>query len=544
MTDAREIDCPPSRTAGAGGCLRSSAHTASFPEVGISVAGGSVTSTPHDQRRGNSGPSFHPIDQVRQCSENEFQADVVPLPRPALAIEHHVQPALDPHYLSETLSELACKYQVPGAQLAIHQRGETVAVEVGELQYESGCPVTRNTAFPIGSITKTFTATVAMILVADGDVELDAPLGEYLPELGHLGVELTLRQMLSHTGGLAVGPDPTEVLTTSVRRYVLDHCGRHNLVLPPGTGFSYSNMGYVVVGHLIETITGMSWWDAMESILLWPLRIEPTFIGPAGRQPLSRPLARGHSVNTAVGRIRPVEQPLGLAYAPAGGLAVSATDLVALGLTQLHGGTPALLPATYAEQMRQAVPEAEPLGSADGWGLGLAVFGHGSTAWVGHFGSLGGTVADVRLDPVNGLIVALTSNANSGFAMWKELVDDLRQAGLPVRDCSTIDPLRRPMVPPPGCVGSYLNGKTEWSVTATNTGALSLSIDGDVVAELIVFDDLSFSGRLQPSIRGRFLRDPITGDIEKIQVGLHVGCRHPAASEHWLCAMGSQDAFA
>ncbi|MDQ3900665.1 MAG: hypothetical protein M3319_09565, partial [Actinomycetota bacterium] len=62
---------------------------------------------------------------------------MVPLPRPALTLEHHIKSALDPDRLSVTLSALARKYQVPGAQLAIHQCGETVALEVGELQYES-----------------------------------------------------------------------------------------------------------------------------------------------------------------------------------------------------------------------------------------------------------------------------------------------------------------------------------------------------------------------------------------------------------------------
>ncbi|HET9255678.1 MAG TPA: serine hydrolase domain-containing protein, partial [Pseudonocardiaceae bacterium] len=278
------------------------------------------------------------------------------------------------------LFTLARKHQVPGAQLAIHHGGETVAVEVGELQYGTGRLVTRDAAFPIGSISKTFTATVAMILVADGDLELDAPLGEYVAELGDLGNEITLRQLLSHTAGFASGPAQEMPAATSIRRYVLDNCCRQNLVLPPGTGFSYSNMGYVLVGHLIEVITGMSWWDAMESILLRPLGIGPKFIRAPGIRSLDRPLAKGHSVNVTAGRTRSVEQSSELCQAPAGGLAMSAVDLVTLGMTQLDGGMPALLPGEYAEEMRQVVPNAEPFAIADGWGLGVAVFGKGNTA--------------------------------------------------------------------------------------------------------------------------------------------------------------------
>jgi CubicO group peptidase (beta-lactamase class C family) len=441
----------------------------------------------------------------------------------ALTGEQQSEPSLDFDRLSDTLSALARKYQVPGAQLAIRHGGETVAIEIGELRYGTGRPVTQDAAFPIGSITKAFTATLAMILVADGDIELDAPLGEHVAKLGDLGNELTLRQLLSHTSGLANGPGK-DVHTSSIRRYVLDHCCRQNLVLPPGTGFSYSNIGYVLVGHLIETVTGMSWWEAMESILLLPLGIEPMFMGAPGH----RPLATGHSVNMAVGRTRPVEQSLAPAEAPAGGLAMSAADLVTFGLTQLDS---ALLPGAYAQQMRQAVPIPEPpWGWADGWGLGLAVFGTEETAWVGHFGACVGTACDVRLDPVSGCIVAFTSNAKGG-GMWHELIAELRKAGLPIKDCSDTKVRGRSTVPPSGCEGSYINGNIEFSIAATETGILSLAIDDDVFAELICFEDLSISAPSQPSIRGRFLRDPISGDINRIQFGLYVARRQSATHE-------------
>ena len=140
--------------------------------------------------------------------------------------------------------------------------------------------------------------------------------------------------------------------------------------------------------------------------MLWPLGIEPTFICGAERRPLGRPLATGHSVNTAVRRIRPVEQLFAPAEAPAGGLAVSAVDLLTLGLTHLDGRTPALLPIVYAEQMRQAVSGAEPFGLADGWGLGLAVFRSGNTTWVGHDGNANGTACYLRFAPAYGCAIA------------------------------------------------------------------------------------------------------------------------------------------
>jgi CubicO group peptidase (beta-lactamase class C family) len=437
---------------------------------------------------------------------------------------------IDPDHLSEMLVVLAHRYRVPGAQLAIYHAGETVAVEVGELECGTQSPVTRDAAFPIGSISKTFTATLAMILVADGDLGLDDPLGEHLPELGDPIAQLTLRQLLSHTSGLADSDSGAVSSTTvSMLRYVLHHCDRHNPVLPPGAGFSYSNIGYVLVGHLIETITGMSWWDAMESILLLPLGIEPTFIGATGHRPLGRPLATGHSVNMANGRTRPVTQSLLLAEAPAGGLAVSAMDLVNLGLTQLDGCGTALLPPSYAEQMRQAVPGAELFGAVDGWGLGLAVFRNEDAIWVGHDGNASGTACYLRVEPVNGSVVAFTSNANIGIDMWQELTAELRKMSLPIQSYSTVEALSQPAAAPPGCVGSYRNGDTEYSVTLQGNGNHCLEVDGEAVAWLSFHEDFTFSQRDVTSGEwmgdGLFLWNPVTGYPDGILVNGRVGRR-------------------
>jgi CubicO group peptidase (beta-lactamase class C family) len=335
---------------------------------------------------------------------------------------------------------------------------------------------------------------------------------------------------LSHTSGLIAWTESTEIAASSLRRFVLDTVRHSNLVLPPGTGFSYSELGYSLAGHLIEVITGMTWWEAMESMLLRPLGIEPTFLATPNPRSLARPMATGHSVNPLVGRTRPVEQSLALAEAPSGGLAASAVDLVKFGLIQLDGRTPALLPPAYAEQMRQAVPSAEPFGMADGWGLGLAVFSKGNTVWVGHDGAADGTSCFVRIDPVNGYVVAFTCNANMAVDMWEELVDDLRKTGLLIGNYSPIETLGPPTAPPPGCFGSYLNGDEQWlSVTAQENGDLRYEHGGKALS-LAFHEGLIFSLEDRTSGQripfGRFLRDPITGDLDLIQVGGLVARKH------------------
>jgi CubicO group peptidase (beta-lactamase class C family) len=428
------------------------------------------------------------------------------------------------------LAVLARKHQVPAAQLAIHHAGQTLTVEFGDIEHGTRRRIRRDTAVPIGSITKSFTATTAMVLVADGDLELDAPIADHLPELGTLAEQLTLRQLLSHTAGLPSGPDCADV---PVRRYLAEHCRERSLVLPPGLGFSYSNLGFVLVGQVIAAITGMDWWEAVSSILLRPLGIEPATIAGAGAG-AGRPVAVGHSVNAAAGRVRPVRQELATAEAAAGALAMSAVDLVELGRLHLEPGRPQLLPAAYAARMREPVPQAEPFGLADGWGLGLAIFDTDEVRWVGHDGNADGTACYLRVDPVGGWVIALTSNANTGMGLWQDLLAELAGADLPVSPPRVPHPPSRVVAPVPGLNGTYVNGDVEYEVMVRG-GVAYLSVDGDAPARLSCHDGLVFSLRDpasgRPVIGGRFVRDPRTRSIHGLQMAGRLARRQarPAA---------------
>jgi CubicO group peptidase (beta-lactamase class C family) len=421
------------------------------------------------------------------------------------------------------LPALARKHHVPGAQLAIHRCGETVAGEVGELEFGTGRRVTRDAVFPIGSITKSFTATVAMILVADGDVDPDLPIGDYVPGLGQLGGMTNLRQLLSHTSGLADISGMEDLPPVTLRRYVVDHARQQDLVLRPGTGFSYSNPGYVLVGLLIETITGMTWAAAVESILLRPLDIKPAFVNLPGTAPSAHPVATGHSVSVTRGRTRPVRQSEASAIAPAGALAVSATDLVKLAMIHVGTGVPALLPTAYAARMRQPVPWAEPFGLADGWGMGFAVYRHDAADWVGHDGNADGTSCYLRIAPADGWVIALTTNSNTGAALWRDLLAAAARAGIPVAPDRSAAPAGPRTGPPAGCTGRYVNGDAEYVITAGTGGAIRLSIDGDSPVPLTFHEGLAFTVRDPSSgqrvFGGRFVRQPATGMIHGIQVG-------------------------
>lgn len=408
------------------------------------------------------------------------------------------------------LARIAAGHRVPGAQLVVRGGGGTFAAEVGEQLAGSGVPVTASCAFPLGSLTKPFTATLALMLVGDGDVDLDAPLGRYLP---HPVPPITLRQVLSHTSGLASAVAENTTATTDPGRWVRTNCPPDGLVHPPGSAFSYSNVGYLLAGYLVEAVTGMGWAEAVRSTLLAPLGITPAFV--VG-EPTGRTVLAGHSRGVPIR-----EQDLPEVEAAAGALALSASDLVTF--ARLHLADPALpglLDADLVREMRVDHAPGGPFGIADGWGLGWSVYRRGGRTWHGHDGTGSGTSCHLRFDAESGEVVAFTANAGSGLAMWEDVVGELRAGGTDVGSTSysTLAEPGGPVPAPDGCAGRYTNGDTEFTVEPRGGGRLGLSVGGRPYAELSFVDGLRFTLRELDGgavHTGRFVR---TGGVECIQL--------------------------
>lgn len=424
--------------------------------------------------------------------------------------------------LRALLEEGARVNHVPGAQLAVYHGGETRTFAFGETEFRRGVGLTGEDRVPIGSITKTFTATLAMVLVSDGDLELDEPVSAYLPELGRvspdIATRLTPRHLLSHTGGLTAECDG---LTTGRSGWSQWLRG----VEPPGAAFSYSNRGYALVGRLIEAATGTSWWAAMRQILLKPLGITPEFVVAPGAEPAKPAYATGHAVNRATHRIRPVAQDLAPVEAPAGALALSANDLVTLGRMLLGTDHDGLVEAAELAKMRRPAANAEPFGLADGWGLGLARYRAG---WLGHDGTADGTSCHLRMHPETGTVVALTTNASTGNGLWHRLV-----AELDIGDFTTPAMTRHRVLPPRGCAGSYYNGDIEYTVVVRGDD-VTLVVDDEPTARLVSHEGSIFSiidlNTGECGRPGRFMRDS-RGYIDRVQIGGRVARRQHRARE-------------
>ncbi|MER6844294.1 serine hydrolase domain-containing protein [Streptomyces platensis] len=437
---------------------------------------------------------------------------------------------MDDAELTALLAELADRYRVPGAQLVVHRSGRAVRAVVGETAVGSGRRVAPATVFPLSSLTKPFTAALAVTLAVEGDIDLDAPLAEQLPH-APAAPGITPRRLLSHTAGLAANPAEDDPYLDSLERWAARSARRFPLVAEPGSAFSYSNIGYLLTGRLVEQATGMSWAEAMEVMLLRPLGLPTGIGGPPG--------VLGHVVRRTDGRAVLAEhQPAPPAEAPAGDLALSAEGLAAFAGQFLHDARPGPLdPETVAAMCRDPLdPDAAgPYGMADGWGLGWARYDGDGPESFGHDGTGDGTSCHLRFDPVGGTVVALTTNADTGQELWGALLAALRARGVKVADHLVTGPAGLgPSAPAPDtCLGRYVNGDLDYTVGRDGGGLwLGVGPHGRYAVEC----DAGLRFALRPRSggpfvhRGRFLRAPggpaADGQIRHLQVSGRVARRH------------------
>lgn len=244
-------------------------------------------------------------------------------------------------------------WDVPGLALGVLQNGETLlCTGLGERD-ETGAPWDGDTLFEIGSCTKAFTAAVAMILQERGVLDLDAPVAVYLPKFRlmdeYATAHVTTRDLLSHRSGLP--RHEYAWYRTDFTRQQLVHNLRYlqpNLELRGG--FQYNNLGYVLVGYLIEQLTGSTWEDLVRKELLRPLHMDRTslWIDEAlakgnCAQPFDRPELYGQVGFTRIPFYRtPVEDweaGVGAPYGPAGSIFSCARDMLKWAAFQLGDGT-------------------------------------------------------------------------------------------------------------------------------------------------------------------------------------------------------------
>jgi CubicO group peptidase (beta-lactamase class C family) len=378
--------------------------------------------------------------------------------------------------LFEFVRDQARELGIPGVAAGVWAAGQEDVACDGVTSLDNPLPVDRHTLFEVGSITKTFTATALMGLVAGGKVELDAPVRRYVPALRladeRNAAEITVLQLLNHTTGLdwALLADTgagDDALAAYVAR--LDEL---KVIAAPGTRASYSQAGYNLAGHLIEKVTGLTYEDAVTSLLLRPLGLGQSFYTDA--EVMTRRFAVGHNPGEdgqlAVAR----DWRRWRSNNPGGGLVSSVSDQLRWARFHLGDGRAEsgerILPAGALAQMRE--PTVTLRGSTLGDALGICWFLRdvGGAATVGHGGSGHGQFGELLMVPERNFAVVSLANAGpDGIPFNQAVVRWTLEHYLGVTDR---DPEPLPYDPEQAGVyaGTYENDAMRLIIAAGDTG--------------------------------------------------------------------------
>ncbi len=318
--------------------------------------------------------------------------------------------------------------KVPGVAVGVWHQGEMAAAGFGVTNVDHPLPVTADTLFQIGSITKTFTGTAVMRLVESGKLELDATVHSYLPGFrvadADASAKATVRHLLTHTGGW-VGDffHDTGSGDDALTRYVADMADLAQLA-PLGTVWSYNNAGFAVAGAIIEQVTGKPYHEVLNELVLQPLGLVHSYLDPG--DVMVHRFAVGHSLN---GDAPQVAEPWVLPryVNPVGGLVCRVADL--LRYAQFHlgdGVTPEGERLLLANSVAAMQTPQVTLWDKESWGLTWRVDDTFGPRLVEHGGGTKGQVSRLTLVPQHDFALAIFTNADHGDG----LVQAVRQAAL------------------------------------------------------------------------------------------------------------------
>ncbi|GAA3861479.1 serine hydrolase domain-containing protein [Streptomyces sedi] len=322
--------------------------------------------------------------------------------------------------------------------------GASESVAAGVADVGTDREVAPDGHFRIGSVNKTLVATVVLQLAAEERLSLDDTAEEWLPGVvrgnGHDGRLMTVRQLLQHTAGVHDGDYP--VRGGSAERY---RESRHEVYTPeeivaaamrgapdfaPGEGWSYSNTGYVLLGMVVERVTGRPWQDEVEARILRPLGMRDT-TWPGDDPGLPEPHANGYT------RFAPGEELVDtteLVDADASGGYVSTTADLDRFARALFDGT--LLEEAERAELTGTVPVGEDDTPWEEAGYGLGIFSRalscGGTVWIPSGDQIGyrtrvGVTEDGRSSVVVSMSTQLQDSAESALAQEAaatELIDN------------------------------------------------------------------------------------------------------------------------
>ena len=314
---------------------------------------------------------------------------------------------------------------IPGAVVGVLHEDKEFIAAFGTTSLEHPLPVTEDTLFQIGSITKTYLATAIMRLVEMGKLELDKPIRTYLPDLKlvdeTVAARVTMRHLLTHTGGwvgdyfndFGIGED-------ALAKMVAKMADLQQLT-PLGEVWSYNNSGFYLAGRVIEVVMEANFETAMKELVFDPLGLKTTFF--FAHDVITHRFAVGHEV---VDKQPKVARPwaIGRAAHPAGGIICTVKDLFRYARFHMGDGT-----TSDGTRLLSQVPLAlmqTPMFPSTGIsmiGLTWGITTVDETKMIGHGGGTNGQITLLRIVPSRKFAVAVFTNSDEGGTLCLEIVN-------------------------------------------------------------------------------------------------------------------------
>lgn len=324
-------------------------------------------------------------------------------------------------YLADWAAFQAAYHGMPGLQLAVGRRGEVfVDLAWGRADLATGEDLTSDHLFRVASHSKTFTGVMVMQLVERGELRLDDAVGDLVPELdGSRAAGVTVRELLGHQGGIVRDSSDGDFWQHHKpfldRDQVLEVVRAEGVVFEPNEHFKYTNIGYSLLGLVIERVTGKTYDEVARAAVVEPLGLTRT--GTELDPARAAEYAAGHTGRIAHDDARRVVPHVDTrAMAAATGWYSTALEMVRYGSAHVLGDTTLISDASKRIMQREesrVTVRGKELGR---YGVGIEVGKVGDRELVGHSGGYPGHITRTWIDPVDGLVVSALTNAVDGIA--------------------------------------------------------------------------------------------------------------------------------
>jgi D-alanyl-D-alanine carboxypeptidase len=310
--------------------------------------------------------------------------------------------------LGTRANALARDGELSGAVLVAKNDNVLFSHAYGLADRKTGIPNTIGTRFRIGSMNKMFTAVAILQLVEAGKVKLTAPLRRYLPDYPNrkVAAQVTIHQLLTHTGGTGDIFGPAFDARRRQLRSLADNVklyGKRGLEFVPGSRWAYSNYGFILLGRVVERVTGQSYYDYVHVHIYVPAGMTRSGSLPEDQAVAGRSI--GYTMPPGTTEWFPNTDTLPFRGTSAGGGYSTVGDLARFAHALLSDK---LLSPQFTKLLMSGKVRTDA-GTRYAYGFDDARTAHGD-GWVGHGGGAPGMNGDLRIYPKSGYVVAVLAN--------------------------------------------------------------------------------------------------------------------------------------